>query len=107
MKSGSVRIVIFLTRRRGVKRGQNTIPMIRFFIAFWHGLQSHRREPEPVSLFGALVEGFGLPSIQSYLVAMGVRPQWFLPLLGFIMILAALRDGSLRQWALKRQGKRR
>ena len=55
-----------------------------------------------ISLIGALVGAFVLSSVQSYLVVMGVRPQWFILLLGLIVVLAALGDRSLRQWALKR-----
>lgn len=55
-----------------------------------------------ISLIGALVGAFVLSSVQSYLVVMGVRPQWFILLLGLIVVLAALGDRSLRQWALRR-----
>lgn len=55
-----------------------------------------------VSLIGAIAGAFVLSSIQSYLVVMGVRPQWFMVLLGLIVVFAALGDRTLRQWALKR-----
>ncbi|SJM33973.1 ABC transporter permease [Mesorhizobium delmotii] len=55
-----------------------------------------------ISLAGALVGTFVLSSIQSYLVVMGVRPQWFILLLGIIVVLAAWGDRLLRQWALSR-----
>jgi simple sugar transport system permease protein/ribose transport system permease protein len=55
-----------------------------------------------ISLIGALLGAFVLSSIQSYLVIMGVRPQWFMLLLGVIVVLAALGERSLRQWALKK-----
>lgn len=55
-----------------------------------------------VSLIGAIMGAFVLSSIQSYLVVMGVKPQWFMVLLGLIVVFAALGDRSLRQWALKR-----
>ncbi len=55
-----------------------------------------------ISLFGALLGAFVLSSIQSYLVVMGVRPQWFNLLLGVIVALAALGDRGLRQWAARR-----
>lgn len=55
-----------------------------------------------ISLVGALFGAFVLSSIQSYLVVMGVRPQWFILLLGLIVVFAALGDRTLRQWALKR-----
>jgi simple sugar transport system permease protein/ribose transport system permease protein len=55
-----------------------------------------------ISLAGALAGTFVLSSIQSYLVVMGVRPQWFILLLGVIVVLAAWGDRLLRQWALSR-----
>lgn len=55
-----------------------------------------------VSLVGAVLGAFVLSSIQSYLVVMGVRPQWFILLLGLIVVFAALGDKMLRGWALKR-----
>ncbi len=55
-----------------------------------------------VSLIGAVTGAFVLSSIQSYLVVMGVRPQWFMVLLGIIIVLAALGDRALRQWALRK-----
>ena len=55
-----------------------------------------------ISLIGALTGAFVLSSIQSYLVVMSVRPQWFMVLLGLIVVAAALGDRSLRKWALRR-----
>lgn len=55
-----------------------------------------------VSLIGTLAGAFVLSSIQSYLVVMGVRPQWFMLLLGLIVVGAAYGDRRLRQWALTR-----
>jgi ribose transport system permease protein len=55
-----------------------------------------------ISLLGALLGAFVLSSIQSYLVVMGVAPQWFLLFLGIIVVLAAYGDRSLRQWALRK-----
>lgn len=52
-----------------------------------------------ISLPGALMGAFVLSSIQSYLVVTGVRPQWFILILGLIVVLAAYGDRSLRQWA--------
>ncbi len=54
-----------------------------------------------ISLFGAVTGAFVLSSIQSYLVVMGVRPQWFILLLGLIVVVAALGDKALRNWALR------
>jgi ribose transport system permease protein len=55
-----------------------------------------------ISLPGALMGAFVLSSIQSYLVVNGVQPQWFVLLLGVIVVLAAYGDKSLRQWALRK-----
>ncbi|MFT6532819.1 MAG: simple sugar transport system permease protein/ribose transport system permease protein [Limimaricola cinnabarinus] len=55
-----------------------------------------------ISLLGALVGAFVLSSIQSYLVVMGVKPQWFMLLLGIIVVAAAYGDRRLRHWSLKR-----
>jgi len=55
-----------------------------------------------ISLIGALVGAFVLSSIQSYLVVMGVRPQWFILLLGIIVVGAALGDRALRRWAINK-----
>ncbi|SMD06643.1 ABC transporter permease [Primorskyibacter flagellatus] len=54
-----------------------------------------------ISLIGALMGAFVLSSIQSYLVVMAVRPQWFMVLLGIIVVFAALGDKKLRHWAHK------
>jgi ribose transport system permease protein len=55
-----------------------------------------------VSLIGAVMGAFVLSSIQSYLVVTGVRPQWFILILGLIVVIAAYGDRSLRQWALRK-----
>jgi ribose transport system permease protein len=55
-----------------------------------------------ISLIGALMGAFVLSSIQSYLVVMGVQPQWFILILGVIVVVAAYGDRSLRQWALRK-----
>lgn len=55
-----------------------------------------------ISLIGALVGAFVLSSIQSYLVVMGVKPQWFMLLLGIIVVAAAYGDHCLRNWSLTR-----
>jgi simple sugar transport system permease protein/ribose transport system permease protein len=55
-----------------------------------------------VSLIGALMGAFVLSSIQSYLIVTGVRPQWFILILGLIVVIAAYGDRSLRQWALRK-----
>jgi simple sugar transport system permease protein/ribose transport system permease protein len=55
-----------------------------------------------ISLAGAVAGAFVLSSVQSYLVVMGVRPQWFILLLGLIVVAAAYGDRALRQWALRK-----
>lgn len=55
-----------------------------------------------ISLIGAVMGAFVLSSIQSYLVVMAVQPQWFILLLGIIVVAAALGDRALRQWALRK-----
>lgn len=54
-----------------------------------------------ISLVGTVAGALVLSSIQSYLVVIGVRPQWFILLLGLIVVLAALGDRALRNWARK------
>ncbi|WP_181423434.1 ABC transporter permease [Halomonas heilongjiangensis] len=54
-----------------------------------------------VSLVGVVVGAFVLSAIQSYLVVNGVRPQWFMLLLGVIVVAAAISDRHLRDWALR------
>ncbi len=54
-----------------------------------------------VSLIGALMGAFVLSSIQSYLVVMAVKPQWFILLLGLIVVFAAYGDQRFRDWAAK------
>jgi ribose transport system permease protein len=51
-----------------------------------------------VSVIGTLVGAFLLSSIQSYLVIMGVQPQWFILLLGAIVVGAALADRKFHAW---------
>ncbi|MGB0663444.1 MAG: ABC transporter permease [Pontibacterium sp.] len=54
-----------------------------------------------LSLLGALLGAFVLSCIQSYLVVMSIKPQWFMLLLGAIVVLAAYGDKQLRNWAQK------
>lgn len=52
-------------------------------------------------LGGCLSTGaFALSSVQSCLVIMGIRPQWFMLFLSAIVVFAALGDRSLRQWTV-------
>jgi len=55
-----------------------------------------------ISLAGALAGAFVLSSIQAYLVVMSVKPQWFMLLLGIIVVAAAYGDRRLRKWAISR-----
>lgn len=54
-----------------------------------------------VSLIGTILGTFLLSSIQSYLVVMAVKPQWFILLLGLIVVFASYGDQRLRIWAAK------
>jgi simple sugar transport system permease protein/ribose transport system permease protein len=47
------------------------------------------------SLVGTLLGAFILSGIQSYLVIKGINPQWFILLLGMIVVLVSLADRSL------------
>lgn len=44
------------------------------------------------SLLGTLFGAFLLRAVQSYLVILGIQPQWFILLLGAIVVLAGLSD---------------
>ncbi|MGB0664531.1 MAG: ABC transporter permease [Pontibacterium sp.] len=54
-----------------------------------------------ISLIGAVLGAFVLSCIQSYLVVMSIKPQWFMLLLGVIVVLAAYGDKQLRNWAYR------
>lgn len=47
------------------------------------------------SVIGTFFGAFILSSIQSYLVVMGIQPQWFMLLLGGIVVLASLSNNKL------------
>ncbi len=51
-----------------------------------------------ISVVGTLAGAFVLSGIQSYLVIMGVQPQWFVLLLGALVVLAALADRKFHAW---------
>jgi simple sugar transport system permease protein/ribose transport system permease protein len=51
-----------------------------------------------VTFIGTLVGTFVLMGIQSFLVVMGVQPQWFVLMLGAIVIAAASADRMFRNW---------
>lgn len=50
------------------------------------------------SIVGAAVGAFVLCGIQSQLIIMGAQPQWFVLLLGLIVVLAVLGDSTLTRW---------
>lgn len=50
------------------------------------------------SLVGTLIGAFILSGIQSYLVINAIQPQWFILLLGLIVVLVSLFDRSLSRW---------
>jgi ribose transport system permease protein len=53
------------------------------------------------SLAGTLLGAFILSGIQSYLVIKGMNPQWFILLLGLIVVLVSLADRSLTRLVSK------
>ena len=53
------------------------------------------------SLVGVLLGAFILSGIQSYLVIKGMNPQWFILLLGLIVVLVSLADRSLTRLVSK------
>jgi simple sugar transport system permease protein/ribose transport system permease protein len=54
-----------------------------------------------VSILGVLMGTFLLCGIQSFLVIMGVQPQWFMLVLGIIVVSAARADRVFRDWVLR------
>ncbi len=54
-----------------------------------------------VSLLGTLVGTLILCSIQSFLVIMGMQPQWFMLALGIIVVSAARADRVFRDWVTR------
>jgi simple sugar transport system permease protein/ribose transport system permease protein len=56
-----------------------------------------------ISLVGTLLGAFVLRGIQSFLIILGVEPQWYILVLGLIVVLAGLADRALRGLALKKQ----
>ncbi|MEW5961025.1 MAG: ABC transporter permease, partial [Chloroflexota bacterium] len=53
------------------------------------------------SLVGTLLGAFILSGIQSYLVIKGMNPQWFILLLGLIVVLVSLADRGLTRLVSK------
>ncbi len=56
-----------------------------------------------LSLVGTLLGAFLLRAVQSYLVILGIQPQWFILLLGLIVVLASLSDRMLTKLLLRLQ----
>ncbi len=55
------------------------------------------------SLLGTLFGAFLLRAVQSYLVILGIQPQWFILLLGAIVVLASLSDRILTKVLVRLQ----
>jgi ribose transport system permease protein len=56
-----------------------------------------------ISIIGALAGAFILSGIQSYLVVMGVSPQFYLMVLAGLVVAALLGDNQFRAWAVRRR----
>jgi ribose transport system permease protein len=56
-----------------------------------------------ISVIGAVAGAFILSSIQSYLVVMGVSPQFYLMVLAGLVIAALIGNDQFRAWALRRR----
>ena len=54
-----------------------------------------------ISLIGTLLGAFMLRGIQSFLILLGVQPQWYILVAGLIVVLASLADRTLTRLALK------
>jgi ribose transport system permease protein len=55
-----------------------------------------------ISLIGTLLGAFMLRGIQSFLILLGVQPQWYILVAGLIVVLASLADRTLVSLALRR-----
>jgi simple sugar transport system permease protein/ribose transport system permease protein len=53
------------------------------------------------SIIGTLLGAFILSAIQSYLVIKTIQPQWFILLLGLIVVLVSLADRALTHLVLR------
>ena len=53
-------------------------------------------------LFVAMTQAFMLCGVQSFLIILGVQPQWYILMLGLIVVLASLADRTLTRLALKK-----
>jgi ribose transport system permease protein len=55
-----------------------------------------------ISLPGTLLGAFILRGIQSFLIILGVQPQWYILVVGLIVVFAGLADRTLTRFALKK-----
>jgi ribose transport system permease protein len=55
-----------------------------------------------ISLIGTLFGAFILRGIQSFLIILGVQPQWYILVVGLIVVFASLADRTLTRLALKK-----
>ena len=55
-----------------------------------------------ISLIGTLFGAFMLRGIQSFLILLAVQPQWYILVVGLIVVLASLADRTLTRFALKK-----
>jgi ribose transport system permease protein len=54
-----------------------------------------------ISLIGTLFGAFVLRGIQSFLILLGVQPQWYILVVGLIVVFASLADRTLTRLATK------
>ena len=54
-----------------------------------------------ISLLGTLFGAFMLRGIQSFLILLAVQPQWYILVVGLIVVLASLADRTLTRFAMK------
>lgn len=55
-----------------------------------------------ISLVGTLLGAFVLRGIQSFLIIFGFQPQWYILVLGLIVVFASLTDRTLTRLALRK-----
>jgi ribose transport system permease protein len=54
-----------------------------------------------ISLVGTLLGAFMLCGIQSFLIILGVQPQWYIIMLGLIVVFASLLDRTFTSMAAR------
>jgi len=54
-----------------------------------------------ISLLGTLFGAFMLRGIQSFLILLAVEPQWYILVVGLIVVLASVADRALTRFAIK------